>query len=112
MGLPGGERIGLSRGSSRRKKLLKAALFQKIKRKAAVWAILFLFSLLIYNAIIFSGILKLLPFASSSYHQLESTELNDFLKEALSGIALPLVPSNDIFDHAAVVVGPYGKPAA
>lgn len=97
-----------SRNGTRSKKMSKTAILMKIKRRAGVWAVIFLLSICIYNAIVFSGVYRLLPFADRSQSRVEHGELARFLKESLAGVALPLVPSNDQFDHAAVIVGPYG----
>ncbi|KAL8438719.1 hypothetical protein Efla_001267 [Eimeria flavescens] len=106
--LAGEDNSGSSRSDARSKKLSKTASLQRLKRKAGVLAVLFLFSILLYNAFVYSGLAGLLPFAGPSDFRLERGALKAFLRETLSGVALPLVPSNDLFDHAAVVVGPYG----
>lgn len=86
----------------------KTATIHKIKRKAGVWAILLLLSICIYNVIVFAGLSRFLPFANTSQTPLERAALTKFFQETLAGVALPLVPTNDLFDHAAVIVGPYG----
>lgn len=57
----------------------------------------------------FSGLFNLLPFEEYSQPPLERSALTKFLHEALSGVALPVVPGNDLFDQAAVIVGPHGE---
>ena len=105
----GGERPGSSRSGNRGKKLSKAAILQKIKRRAGVWAILFVISVCMYNALVFTGLSRYLSFAGRSQPHLERSALTKFVQEALTGVALPLVPRHDLFDHAAVIVGPYGE---
>lgn len=104
----GGQNPGSSRSENRGKKISRAAILQKIKRRAGVWAILFVLSICIYNVIAFIGLSRYLPFAGTSQFDLERKALTKFLQEALNGVALPLVPSHDLFDNAAVIVGPYG----
>lgn len=104
----GGDRTGSSRSGSRAK-MSRTATIHKIKRKAGVWAVLLLLSICIYSVIVFAGLSRFLPFANISQTSLERSALTKFLQEALAGVALPLVPSNDLFDHASVIVGPYGE---
>ncbi|KAL8432077.1 hypothetical protein ACSSS7_004880 [Eimeria intestinalis] len=106
--LAGEDTSGSSRHESRSKKLSKTALLQKVKRRAGVWAFFFLLSICIYNAVVYSGLSTLLPFSSAPELRLERGALRDFMKEALGGVALPLIPSKDLYDHASVIVGPYG----
>ncbi|KAL8273925.1 hypothetical protein Esti_002248 [Eimeria stiedai] len=96
------------RHESRSKKLSKTAFLQKVKRRAGVWAFFFVLSICVYNAVVYSGLSSLLPFAGSPELRIERDAMRDFLREALGGVALPLIPSKDLYDHASVIVGPYG----
>ncbi|KAL8451513.1 hypothetical protein Emed_001962 [Eimeria media] len=106
--LAGEDSSGSSRHESRSKKLSKTQILHKVKRRAGVWVFFFLISICIYNAVVYSGLSTLLPFSGSPELRLERNALKDFLHEALSGVALPLIPSKDLYDHASVIVGPYG----
>ncbi|XP_022587310.2 polypeptide N-acetylgalactosaminyltransferase 2 [Cyclospora cayetanensis] len=90
------------------KKLSKTAFLQKIKRRAGVWAFLLLLSICIYNVIVFCGLPRLLPLPNISQGIADRSALVKFIDDAIFGVALPLVPSHDLFDQAAVIVGPYG----
>ena len=103
------EKSASSFNGSRAEKPSKKGVFQRIKRRAAAWGMLLLSSICIYKVAVFAGLPKLFPSASGPRAHPARTELTKFLEQALTGVALPLVPSRDFFYQAAVIVGPYGK---